>query len=169
MVTYGILRQQENPEVLIGDLVKIASQASEGVDAFPDLIQALGHEDPAIRYWGATGLVNFASETGESEVVLSMLDALLEDSTAAVRIASARALCRAGKTERALPLLGKELEGDLEWARLEAAIALDYLEETARPVIDDLKGALKDQPNKYIIRVANRAVNDLEGTENTVP
>lgn len=167
--TYGILRQREDPDILIGELVKISSRASQGVEAFPDLIQALGHEDPAIRYWGAIGLGNFADETGESDVVLSMLDALLEDSSASVRIASARALCRAGKTERALPLLGKELAGDLQWARLEAAIALDYLEETARPVIEDLKGALVDQPNKYIIRVANRAVNDLEGTENAVP
>ena len=86
-----------------------------------------------------------------------------------MRIAAGRALCRMGKTDPALGLLGRELSGELQWARLEAAIALDYLDEAARPVIGQLKGALKKQPNKYIIRVANRAVNDLEGTENRVP
>ena len=33
-----------------------------------------------------------------------------------------------------------------------------------------LQEAVKQrQPNKYIVRVANRAVNDLLGTENRVP
>ena len=46
---------------------------------------------------------------------------------------------------------------------------LDEIEEMARPALPVMKKALKDQPNKYIIRVANRAVNDLLGTENKVP
>ncbi|MEM7012720.1 MAG: hypothetical protein AAF585_14685 [Verrucomicrobiota bacterium] len=52
---------------------------------------------------------------------------------------------------------------------LHAAIALDEIEEDARPALPALKAALKKQPNKYIIRVANKAVNDLLGTNNTVP
>ena len=46
---------------------------------------------------------------------------------------------------------------------------LDEAGDVARPALPDLKQALEDQPNKYIVRVANKAANDLEGTENAVP
>ena len=45
---------------------------------------------------------------------------------------------------------------------------LDEMEEQARPAIPELKQALVGQPNKYIVRVANRALNDLLGTNNQV-
>jgi hypothetical protein len=32
-----------------------------------------------------------------------------------------------------------------------------------------MKAGLKEQPNKYIIRVLNKAVNDLDGTDHRVP
>ncbi|MDF1813001.1 MAG: sulfatase-like hydrolase/transferase [Verrucomicrobiales bacterium] len=164
--TYAILRQNGDGSELISKLVEIATLASKGTEAIPDLTDALTHEDPAIRYWGATGLGNFAKDATSAS---GNLEKLLEDPSPAVRIAAGRALCRMGQTEPALALLADELSGDLQWARLEAAIALDYLDEAARPVLPQLKGALQDQPNKYIIRVANRAVNDLEGSENKVP
>ena len=44
----------------------------------------------------------------------------------------------------------------------------DEMEEKARPAIPELKKALTGQPNKYIVRVANRALNDLLGTNNQV-
>jgi uncharacterized sulfatase len=74
-----------------------------------------------------------------------------------------------GETETALDVVAKELSGEGEWARLEASIVLDELEEAARPALAALQGGLKDQPNKYIIRVANKAVNDLLGTNHKVP
>ncbi len=42
--------------------------------------------------------------------------------------------------------------------------------ETRRGVVfeDELKKALSKQPNKYITRVANRALNEINGTNNTV-
>lgn len=168
--TYAILRQSgDGGKALIGDLVEIATKASEGESAFADLVAALDHSDPAIRYWGATGLGNYADEAKSNRDGVAALQAMLEDKSAAVRIAAGRALCRMGlHTDEALNQLSDELSGELQWARLEASIALDYLDETARPVIDSLKNALKDQPNKYIVRVANRAVNDLEGTDNKV-
>ncbi len=164
--TYAILRQDGDGSTFIGQLVDVATRASEGESAFPKLIAALTHSDPAIRYWGATGLGNFAQA---AQPHADALQPLLADSSAAVRIAAGRALCRMGQTEQALPLLAAELSGDLQWARLEAAIALDYLDETARPVLAAIKGGLVKQPNKYIVRVCNRAANDLEGTTNVVP
>ena len=52
--------------------------------------------------------------------------------------------------------------------RLQAAIVLDEMGEQARPAEQALKKALKGQPNKYITRVANRALNVMNGTNNVV-
>jgi hypothetical protein len=60
------------------------------------------------------------------------------------------------------------LDCEYQWGRLQAAIVLDYIGETARPAEDAFKKCLSNQPNKYITRVANRALNDLNGTNNTV-
>ncbi|MDF1751670.1 MAG: sulfatase-like hydrolase/transferase [Verrucomicrobiales bacterium] len=167
--TYAILREKGDGAELIGKLVDIATKASQGPAALPDLENALAESDPAIRYWGATGIGNFSDDVTDSESISPKLHTLLTDRTAAVRIAAGRALCRMGDTEKALPSLAEELSGELQWARLEAAIALDYLGEVAKPALPQLKTALKNQPNKYIVRVANKAVNDLEGTQNKVP
>ena len=86
-----------------------------------------------------------------------------------VRIAAARALLRMSTNEAdALTGLSKALESPEQWSRLHAAIALDEADEQARSPIPALKKALKKQPNKYIVRVANKALNDLLGTANKV-
>ena len=75
-----------------------------------------------------------------------------------------------GNLNSALEVLKDELKSDHQWGRLAATIVIDEMDEDARPLINDLKKVLKTrQPNKYIIRVANRALNDLLGTNNQVP
>ncbi len=166
--TWGILRQTEDPGKTIRELTSAATLASQGPEAISQLKTLALHQDAAVRYWAATGLGNFSDQVAGDQDAKQRLDKMLADESAAVRIAAGRALCRMGETQKALPLLGDELSGEYQWARLQAAIALDYLDETARPALDALQGALSDQPNKYIIRVANRAVNDLLGTEKKV-
>lgn len=166
---FDILHGAADQGALIKTLTTVATAASEGVGAFPKLLKALGHKDAAVRYWGATGLGNFAAEAKKTAGVMGALDVLLEDKSPAVVIAAARALCRMGLTATGLAALEAQLRGDNEWARLEAIIVLDELEETARPALASMKGALLDQPNKYVVRVANKAVNDLLGTANQVP
>lgn len=167
--TYAILRTEDDPSRFIRELTGIATKASDGPSAFPDLVAALDHSDAAIRYWGATGLGNFADEAAEFSGAVPALEKALEDSSPTVRIAAGRALCRMGKTEPALAVVAEEMKGTGQWARLEASIVLDELDETARPALEALQGGLVDQPNKYIVRVSNKAVNDLLGTENKVP
>ena len=152
---------------VVGRLVAAATIASEGPEKLPELIQALSDQDPATRYWGATGIGNIGAPQAKS--ASAQVSAAMKDDSPSVRVAAARAVARLGDPAAALPVLEAELKSDLEWVRLEAAIVLDEMEEQARPAISSLKAALKNQPNKYIIRVANRAVNDLEGTENRVP
>lgn len=166
---YAILRQ-EGGDALNQRLGNIAKLASDGPSALPELKKAMNDEDAAVRYWAATGLGNLAQAgeklDGDS---LALAESGLADASPCVRVASARALCHAGKPELGLPLLEKEMKSEHEWLRLQDIIVLDEIEEMARPALPVMKQALKDQPNKYIIRVANRAVNDLLGTDKKVP
>ena len=129
----------------------------------------MSYEDAAVRYWGATGLGNFAEEASEFKGAKEALRKALRDDAPAVRIAAGRALCRMGDDPKALRVVADAMKGNNEWARLEAAIVLDELDESARPVLKDLQAGLVKQPNKYIVRVSNKAVNDLLGTDNKVP
>ena len=80
-----------------------------------------------------------------------------------------RALSMMDKERTALPVLIRELGSEQEWVRLNAAIVVDLIGDRARPAIPALHEALKDKQNKYVVRVANRALNELEGTDRAVP
>ncbi len=163
---YAILADNQDRD-LPNRLGRVAALASDGVGALPELLKALGDADAAVRYWAATGLGNLGA-TANAEGLAAARGAL-GDRSAVVRVAAARALIRMGESGEALPILTAELAGPEQWTRLHAAIALDEAGAVARPAIPDLRRALENQPNKYIVRVANRALNDLEGTENRVP
>lgn len=150
----------------LAKLVDTATKASSGIKSLDDLIHAASSEDASIRYWSMTGIGNIGSEAKRA---MEVVKAGLKDSSPNVRIAAARAAARLGETEAALGVLRKELKSDHQWGRLAAAIVLDEMNEQARPALDSLQKALHDQPNKYIVRVANRAVNELMGTNHQVP
>ena len=161
---YEILRQAGGDK-LSEQLGEIAVLASSGKRALPKLLDAMEHDDAAVRYWGATGIGNTGPDAAEAEAVMSKA---LQDKSVSVRVAAARALCRMDEPERVLPVLVAALKGDNQWGRLQAAIVLDEIGEQARPVQPALKKALSGQPNKYITRVANHALNVLNGTNNVV-
>ncbi len=163
---YDILGKTDD-KTLPERLGRMAALASEGTKALPELLKGLQDKDAAVRYWAATGIGNIGRLSDEA--TRACLNILEKETSTVVRIAAGRALLRM-KTEekKALSELSKSLESPEEWSRLHAAIALDEADEQARPVLTSLKEALKNQPNKYIIRVANKAVNDLLGTTNTV-
>lgn len=163
---YDILAKTSD-KTLPERLGRMAALASEGEQVLPELLKGLKDKDAAVRYWAATGIGNVGKKDEIS--VMNCLDRMQNDSSTVVRIASARALLRIGSFgELALAELSASLESAEQWSRLHAAIALDEAEEKARPALPALKKALKKQPNKYIVRVANKAVNDLLGTSNIV-
>jgi uncharacterized sulfatase len=87
---------------------------------------------------------------------------LLADPAVVVRIAAA------GKTGN-LAVLETELKNPEVWVRLFSANALDELGEKARPAIPALKAAMAEKgQDRYVIRVLNRVLNKLLGTENKV-
>jgi arylsulfatase A-like enzyme len=168
---YDILRGSEDP-TLYQRVAKVARLASSGPLAVPALIQALNDVDAAVRYWGAIGLGNHAKYAATASELLTTT--MQSDPSSVCRTAAARALCRLGQTKSALPVLTNELRTGRQWERLHAAIVLDEIDGQARPVIRDMHAALKPRPDlyangKYVIRVLNRALNQLEGTQRQVP
>lgn len=167
---YGILRQNDDP-TFNRRLADIAAQASGGLAALPSLLEAMSDRDAAIRYWGAVGIGNIGAEARSA---VKAMERALGDESAVVRIAAARALCRLDLPKRALPVLTKELDEGEQWERLHAAIVLDEIDEMARPVLSEMHAALEPRMDlyangKYVVRVLNRALNQLEGTNRQVP
>ena len=163
---FAILNKGDDSNAKLERLVDIATKASEGIDALDDLIKALSDADSSVRYWGATGIGNIGSDAANAKS--AVMDAM-EDPSPSVRIAAARAAAKLGSTKIAISVLKKELKSDHQWGRLAAAIVLDEMDDQAMPAVDDLRVALEKQPNKYIVRVVNRALNELLNANNTVP
>ncbi len=166
---YGILRQNSDP-TFNRRLAEIAAKASEGPKALPDLLNGLNDPDAAVRYWGAVGIGNIGRPASSAA---KAIESTLSDESAVVRIAAARALCRLGRPEKALPVLARELDEGEQWERLHAAIVLDEIDDMARPVIAEMHAALEPREElyaqgKYVVRVINRALNQLEGTKREV-
>ncbi len=167
---YGTLRQKDGP-AFVSRLSAVARQASEGPEALPALLAALRDPQPAIRYWAATGIGNLGAPAAYP--ARDAVTAALADESPVVRIAAARALCHLGRPEKALPALTAELDRGRQWERLHAAIVLDEIGEMSRPVLAEMHAALQPreelfQRGKYVVRVINHALNQLEGTDRAV-
>ena len=166
---YEIFRQGGADE-LMRRIRDTASLTLEGKGALPQLVKALDDPDAVVRYWAAIGIGNL----GEADdATTGRINALLGDASPSVRIAAARALCRLGQPNAALPVLARELEEGSQWVRLNAAIVLDEIDEAARPFLEAMQKARKPRTQffsqgKYTVRVINRALNELQGSNNQV-
>lgn len=152
---HSIIRNQSIPVSLIRSIA-IEDLSVDSLEKY------LEHSNSAVRYWSAISLGN-----KQQKVSISKMNTTLKDSIPAVQIAAARALCKHQKTVVALPILQEHLKHSDEWVRLLAAQVLDEIDEQARPALPTMQKALKDQ-NKYVVRVVNRAINELTGANNTV-
>jgi uncharacterized sulfatase len=162
---YDILHQGRSTDY-IDRLVRQANLALQGPSALGQLVTTVKDKDPVICYWALVGIGNIGTDALSAQ---SQVTNRLGDGSVCVRIVAARALCRMNKPDRALPVLIAALDDANQWARLQAAIVLDNIGEMARPAEAALKKALTGQDNnKYIKRVANRALNVMNKTNNTV-
>jgi arylsulfatase A-like enzyme len=155
---YNVLRTMELP---MKDIQEVALTDDPEI-----LRKGLKHSNEAVRYWAAYNLGNNAKNPGYHEV-LPQLDDLLQDPVPVVSLAAARAICKMRGPEGTLETITGELKNQDEWVRLYAALVLDELGETSRPAIRDLNSVMDDE-NKYVVRVANHALNQLQGTSNVV-
>jgi arylsulfatase A-like enzyme len=150
--------------------------ASGAGDHAANLLRAVTANDPAVRYWAYTGLGNLASQLSPIERTQALVSSEkgIRDASPVVQVAAARALCLLDQPDDALPVLSKVLANGRQWERLHSAIVLDEIDEMARPVVLEMHKALEPREElfakgKYTVRVINRALNQLEGTERKVP
>jgi uncharacterized sulfatase len=163
---YAVFREPEGESFL--DELRSAAVLAGRPDKsdVPALIEALDSEHAAVRYWAVTGIGNLGNEGGAA---VEQVSRAMKDRSGTVRVAAAKALFRMEKHEdEALRVLVDELKSAHEWVRLHAALALDGIGEKARPAVPALKEALEDTHNKYVVRVANHALNELLGTNRRV-
>jgi len=107
-----------------------ANQASQPSVNRDVLIQMIEHEDSIVRYWGILGFYSYSTMDNELNVGLT---SLLQDQSESVQIAAAELLCMNDQCEVAIPVLVDVLEHEDGAVRLQAANALDYLDDRAIP------------------------------------
>lgn len=151
-------RQQLNESNLLAELAALRELDADGEKAVPRYLAALESEHASVRYWAVVGLHRNldANEQIQREVTRH-----LDDSAPVVRIAVARAMCDWGQAERGLPVLGKLLAHQQNAVRLQAALALDEIGETARPLVPEIRKSLDDSFG-YVVRVSENILAKFE-------
>jgi len=103
-----------------------------------ELVNLLRAGDPAVRWWGAVGLVALGAKAAPAAEALREA---LKDPAANVRIAAADALCNLGRHDEALPVLIDALQHPTAFIRLRAMNVLDRIGEQARPALPHIRKA----------------------------
>ncbi len=129
--------------------------------AIPTYFQVLSDKYASVRYWAVIGLHNSCKSSSDIKRAKTAFKKSLKDPAAIVRIAAAHALCDWGEEKEALPVLAESLKDKTAKARLYAIIALNKIGEKARPVLPQIKAALKDSDN-YVQRVTRATLKRLE-------
>jgi len=154
-------RNKLNRTDLLESLRRIKELDGRGRIAIPKYLQALNHKYAPVRYWAVIGLHNNCKKSSDITRAKTAFEKSLKDPAAIVRIATAHALCDWGREKEALPALAEALKDKTDKARLYAVIALNKIGEKARPVLPQIRIALKDSDN-YVQRVARTTIEQLE-------
>jgi uncharacterized sulfatase len=156
---YNWIRSQEN---FYDELLMMSSTEDENI-----LYSGLNHDNEAVRYWAGQGLYNL--KTKVKPATLKQLKKTLDDTVINVSISAARALLRQGDSSKeVIKILAEGLEAENEWTRLQTALVLDDFETALKQLVPAAKKSIKQDYNKYVVRVLNRGLNKLYGTSNTV-
>lgn len=125
-------------------IIDAAEKATLGQkENLPFLQTCLEHSDPAVRYWGATGLLILGEE---AEPAMENLFAALQDESANVVTVAAEALYHLGEKNAARKALLLVLEDSNAYARCHALNAIDCLDEEGKELIDGVIAMIKREP-----------------------
>lgn len=153
---YAVARDADAP-LPFDEYRRAASLTGRGPSHLSELVQALAHPDPVVRYWSVVGL----GALGEDAVpALGSLITMLDDASPSVRIAAASATLGLGETTNSLRVLAEALQHEQEYVRVLAANNIDNLGEQARPLLPECRAALDDN-NGYVKRVMQHTVERL--------
>ena len=145
----------------IRESAEIATRANES--NLKEIKDMMKHQDPAIRYWGATGCIVIGKE---SKSLKSDLMGLLKDTCPDVRTASAHALFSIGHPKEVVPVLEKILSEKNQFYRLRAMNVLDHMDENAREAVARIarvgdSAKIGAYGENYIGNVIKKAASDL--------
>lgn len=143
------------------------------------LLNQLQSPYPAVKYWALIGLGRHAS--GQPKTMNAIEQSLGAESNI-VRCAAAWAAYQIqSRTEaetipnaKLAQVLAGVLKNGTQWERLLAVNFLDEMDEDAKSVLDEMEAAREPRKDlvangKYTIRVVNRALNEVQGTNVVVP
>jgi hypothetical protein len=154
-------REELEASDLRPQLAKLKESDYQGPNATPTYLASLKDPKPAVRYWAVVGLHASAKYSADLSLAKPALTPMLQDSSAAVRIAAAHALCDWGDEKTALPVLVEALKHPTDKTRLFAVIALDKIGEKARPALAQIQALTKDR-DEYVNSVAATASERLQ-------
>ena len=148
----------------VAHLVELADLANERDPAnVRRLARLLRDPDPAVRFWGVTGLVALDEQAAPAQKVL---EEALADKAPHVAVTAAEALCHIGKIDAAMPVLLAGLKNDSPLIRLRAINVLDRLGETARPAINAMRNTHMEgggHVGDYLNRMSQYVPDGLDG------
>lgn len=156
---YNWIRTQED---FYDELLLMSSTNDEQA-----LFSGLNHPNEAVRYWAGQGLYNLDKKIKKS--TLERLRQKLDDSIINVRISVASALLKhQSGSKKIIKTLSMGLKAEDEWTRLQTALVLDDFDMPLRALEKEAQYRIEKDYNKYVIRVLNHALNNLNGTSNQV-
>jgi hypothetical protein len=156
----GHWRNRLDQTDLLERLRKIKELDGKPDKAIPEYFKALNDKHASVRYWAVIGL-HHNCKGSETKPAQTKLRKALKDNAAVVRIAASHALCDWGYDKEALPILAETLKDKNDKARVYAITALNKIGEKARPVLPQIKAALKDS-DEFVQRVARATTNQLK-------
>lgn len=136
---YGAVREQNIPVLEIIAAAEIASQ--NGITNPDHLLTLLNHKDSSIRYWAVRTLIfnpDLALQIGEK------LEALREDSSPAVRIATAETLYSLGDEILALKILNETLDHGNPTIKLMALNVLEAIHADVEDFSNSMAEKIRD-------------------------
>ena len=127
------------------------------------LLAASSSDDAAMRWWAITGLANQKSINGRA---LKALQSATQDPSVAVRIAAARGLHVAGKTDQAVTILADALSDENDFVKHAAINEIDEIGAAAsesRDAITMMQKEMARQKKKggYIANIATHALSQF--------
>ncbi len=156
---YKWVRTQED---FYDELLLISSTANENI-----LFKALNHPNAAVRYWAGQGLYNL--DKNIKKATIKLLNQNLNDSVMNVGISAARALLKhESYSKELIKVLSSGLKAENEWTRLQTALVLDDFQYALKVLEKQSQNLIDSDTNKYVVRVLNHGLNELNGTSRKV-
>ena len=156
---YKWVRTQED---FYDELLLISSTVDENI-----LFKGLNHYNEAVRYWAGQGLYNLDKKI--KKATIKLLNQKLNDSIINVGISAARALLKHDSySKKLMKVLSSGLKAENEWTRLQTALVLDDFQYALKVLEKQSQNLIDSDTNKYVVRVLNHGLNELNGTSRKV-